>query len=71
MSLSPRPSGDCSLEDVVREVMSRPLSPGELKGFGKPGGRPPRTVPFVKVSGPSAEDGPKGYRIVAGVKGRF
>lgn len=71
MSLSPRPSGDCSLEEAVRTVVSRPLSPGELKGFGKPGRKPPRAFPFVKVSGPSAEDGPKGYTVFIGVKGRF
>lgn len=59
------------LDRAVAEVMSRPLSPEELKGFGPARRTPPSVVPVVKVTTPSPEDGPKGYGVFVGVKGSF
>lgn len=49
----------------------RPLTPDELKGFG-PARKPGATKrPYVRISGPDKEDGPKGFTIEVGVKGTF
>lgn len=49
----------------------KPLAPDELKGFG-PARKPEAPVrPYVSISGPDKEDGPKGFTIEVGVKGTF
>lgn len=49
----------------------RPLTPDELKGFG-PARKPGATKrPYIRISGPDKEDGPKGFTIEVGVKGTF
>lgn len=61
------------LDKTVREVMSRPPSPGELKGFVRRGDVPPArpTVePFVDVSLVSRR-GKRGIKVTAGMKGTF
>lgn len=49
----------------------KPLTPDELKGFG-PARKPGAPVrPYVSISGPDKEDGPKGFTVEVGVKGTF
>lgn len=59
------------LDRTVTEVMSRPLSPEELAGFGPERRKPPRVMPVVKVLTPSREDGPRGRGVFVGVRGTF
>lgn len=61
------------LDKTVREVMSRPLSPDELKGFVRKGDGPPvhpTVKPFVDVSLVTRR-GKRGIKVTAGVKGTF
>jgi len=60
-----------ALDAAILWNRKRPPTPGELKGFG-PVRRPERTVrPYIRVSGPDKEGGPKGYTVTVGVKGAF
>lgn len=59
------------IDEAVMWNRERPLTPVELKGFG-PTKKPSVTVrPYVRISGPDKEDGPKGFTITVGVKGTF
>lgn len=59
------------LDKVVNEVMSKPITEEELKGFGRQKSKPRDTRPYFKFKCPSREDGPKGYSIEIGIKGKF
>lgn len=59
------------IDQAILWNRERPLTPDELKGFGSVR-RPERTVrPYIRVSGPDKENGPKGYTVMVGVKGSF
>jgi hypothetical protein len=59
------------IDETIMWNRERPLTPDELKGFG-PTKKPSATVrPYVRISGPDKEDGPKGFTITVGVKGTF
>ena len=49
----------------------QPLAKKELEGFGPAKSGGVKLSPYVKISGPSKEDGMKGWKINIGVKGTF
>lgn len=62
-----------ALDKAMAMNRSKPLTEKELKGFGKfpPKPKPRRVYPFIKVTMPSKEDGPKGKTVMIGIKGTF
>ena len=67
--MSGRPS---ALDEAILWNRRKALSREELEGFGPPARKPAAgTRPYVKVTGPSKEDGPKGWSVEAGMKGEF
>lgn len=63
---------ECS--PIAKAIMwnrERPLTPGELKGFGPVKKRGETVRPHIRVSGPDKEEGPKGFTIEVGIKGTF
>lgn len=61
------------LDKAIMMNREKPLTAKELKGFGKlrPKPRQRKVYPFIKVSMPSKEDGPKGKTVMVGIKGTF
>ena len=63
--------GQSPIDKAIMWNRDHPLSPEELSGFGKAKRKPPTKYPFIKVSMPDKEDGPKGVSVLVGVKGTF
>ena len=59
------------VDEAIDWSRKKPLTKEELSGFGKADRTAPKTKPYIKISSPSKEDGPKGFSIEAGVKGTF
>ena len=61
------------VDEAIEWSRKKPLTKEELSGFGFGKARctAPETKPYIKISSPSKEDGPKGFSIEAGVKGTF
>ena len=60
-----------SIDGATLWYRGRPLTPDELKGFGHAKNPEDTVRPYIRVSGPDKEDGPKGTTIEVGVKGAF
>jgi len=69
--LKPKIGEQTDLDRAVNEVMSRPITDEELKGFGRKKPKPPDVYPYIKYYAPSNTDGPKGHSIEIGIKGKF
>lgn len=63
-----RPGGN--LREAYREVMGRPLSAGELQGFGKRRESGPSVAPYADVKLVNRR-GRKGVSATIGLKGTF
>lgn len=71
--LKPKIGEPTILDKAIMMNREKPLTSEELKGFGKFSPKPKRrkVYPFIKVSMPSKEDGPKGKTVMIGIKGTF
>lgn len=63
--------GRSPIDKAIVWNREHPLSPEELSGFGKAKPKLPTKYPFIKISPPDKEDGPKGVSVLVGVKGTF
>lgn len=63
--------GQSTIDKAIRLNRDHPLSSEEMSGFVKAKLKPPTKYPFIKVSMPDKEDGPKGMSVLVGVKGKF
>ena len=63
--------GQSPIDKAIMWNREHPLSQEELSGFGKAKRKPPTKYPFIKISMPDKEDGPKGVSVLVGIKGKF
>lgn len=63
--------GQSPINKAITWNSERPLSQDELSGFGRVKRKWPSKYPFIKMSMPDKEDGPKGVSVILGVKGKF
>ena len=69
--LKPKIGKPTEIDKAILWSRNKPLSAEELTGFGRAKPSLPSTYPFINISMPNKEDGPKGKSIEIGIKGTF